>query len=89
MQKKMQKPVNLRILRVRKLLTAKELATQSGVAESNIYAIELGKWLPSLATIKKLSIVLGKDPTEVTEFKAAIEKRAKNEKTSKKLNSTI
>ena len=68
--------MNLREARARKLLSARELGAQAGVSESNIYAIEHGGWLPSLATVKKLSNVLGIEPSEVTEFKAAIEKSA-------------
>ena len=68
--------MNLREARARKLLSAKELATKAGISESNIYSIEHGAWLPSLATIKKLSAILEMDPMEVTEFKAAIEKSA-------------
>lgn len=66
--------MKLREARARKLLSAKELATQAGVSESNIYSLEHGGWLPSLGTVKKLAGVLQVDPLEVDEFKAAIEK---------------
>jgi transcriptional regulator with XRE-family HTH domain len=66
--------MKLREARARKLFSAKELASLSGVSESNIYSIEHGGWLPSLGTVKKLSSVLGVDPMEISEFKASIEK---------------
>jgi len=69
--------MNLREIRVQKLLSAKELAKQAGISEGNIYNIEKGTWLPSLATVKKLAGVLGVEPMEVTEFKAAMDKASK------------
>jgi len=69
--------MNLREARVKKLMSAAELAKQAGVSESNIYAIEHGEWLPSLGTVKKLAGVLGVEPMEVVEFKGAIEKASK------------
>jgi transcriptional regulator with XRE-family HTH domain len=69
--------MNLREARAQKLLSARELAKQAGISESNIYSIEHGGWLPSLGTVKKLTGVLGVDPMEVDEFKAAIDKASK------------
>ena len=69
--------MRLREARAKKLLTARELAEQSGVSETNIYRIEHGKWLPSLPTVRKLSRVLAIGPEEVEEFKAAIDKAAR------------
>ena len=69
--------MKLREVRARKLLTAKELAEQSGVSEVLIYKLEAGAWLPSLPTVRKLSKVLAIGPEEVEEFKAAIDKAAR------------
>jgi transcriptional regulator with XRE-family HTH domain len=69
--------MKLREARVKKLMSAQELSNKSGVSETNIYRLEHGKWLPSLATIRKLSDVLGIQPEEVEEFKAAIDKASK------------
>jgi len=63
--------------RSRKLLTIQELADVSGVSRANIYAIEAGKWLPSLRTIRKLSESLDADPIEIDEFLAGIEKSSR------------
>ena len=60
--------------RARKLYSADRLAQASGVARSTIYAIEGGRGLPSLDTVRKLSETLEIDPMEVDEFKAAIER---------------
>jgi putative transcriptional regulator len=66
--------MKLKEARKRKLLTVEELASQSGVSVSAINKIEQGAWLPSLKTIRKISPILGIEPVEVEEFKAAIEK---------------
>lgn len=68
--------MKLREARARKLLTAQELAQQSGISESAVNKIEQRAWLPSLKTVRKLSKVLKVEPTEIEEFRAAIEKRA-------------
>jgi DNA-binding XRE family transcriptional regulator len=60
-------------VRIGKLLDPKELAEKADVSVSNIHAIEVGRWLPSLATVRKLSAALEIDPLEVDEFRAAIE----------------
>ena len=62
--------------RARKLLSIQELAKMSGVSRANIHALEVGKWLPTLRTVRKLCEVLEVDPMEVDEFKAAIERTA-------------
>ena len=69
--------MKLREARAKKLLTAGQLGSEAGVSESNVYKIERGEWLPSLATVRKLAGVLGVNPEEVEEFKAAIDKAAK------------
>jgi len=63
--------------RASKLFTAARLAQEAGVSRGSIYAIEAGKWLPGLETVRKLSETLKIDPLDVDEFKAAIEKTAR------------
>lgn len=66
--------MKLREARAKKLLTAQALAKKTGMSDGGIYRIERGEWLPSLATVRKLSKALGVQPEEVEEFKAAIDK---------------
>ena len=67
--------------RGRKLLTGRELAERAGVSHTNIYAIEAGRWLPSLPTIRKLCEALEvQNPLDIDEFKAAIEKTTQGKK---------
>jgi transcriptional regulator with XRE-family HTH domain len=70
--------MKLREARARKLLTVQSLAQLAGVSASTINKIEQGAWLPSLKTIRKLADVLKVEPSDVEEFKAAIEKSAGN-----------
>lgn len=69
--------MKLREARAKKLFSAQQLAKLSGISETNIYRIEKGKWLPSLATVRKLSEALDVKPEGVEEFQAAINKASK------------
>ena len=66
--------------RAKKLLTAGKLAQAAGMSRASIYAIESGRNIPTLDTVRKLSEVLAVDPLEVDEFKAAIDKTARPKK---------
>lgn len=66
--------------RARRLIEPSELAEKAGVSRANIYAIEAGRWLPTLATVRKLSEALDIDPMEIDEFKAAIERSSQRKK---------
>ena len=62
------------------MLTPTKLAREANVNRGTVYAIEAGKWLPNLETVRKLSEALEVDPMEVDEFKAAIERSAQQGK---------
>lgn len=70
--------VRLKEARVKKLLSAARLAKASGVSVATIHALEQGKWLPSLLTVKLLSETIGINPEDVDEFKAAMDKASKD-----------
>jgi transcriptional regulator with XRE-family HTH domain len=63
----------LRELRIRRLLSLRELATRADVALRTIVEAEAGRQVPQPKTMRKLAEALGVDPMEVDEFRAAIE----------------
>ena len=63
----------LREVRLRRLLSQRELAKRAGVVQRTIVEAEAGRQVPRLATMRKLSEALGVAPEEVDEFRAAIE----------------
>ena len=66
--------MKLREIRVRKVLTQKDLSERSGVAAVTIAAIERGIQLPSLRTSRKLAEALDVEPTVIDEVNKAIER---------------
>jgi transcriptional regulator with XRE-family HTH domain len=62
----------LRDIRRGKLISIEALAELAGVSTKTIVEIELGRSLPRLRTIKKLSEALEVEPASVEEFAAAI-----------------
>ena len=65
---------SLETTRRRQLLSQRGLAERSGVSESTIYAIEGGKSTrPRLEVMRKLCDALGVEPTDVDEFRRALE----------------
>jgi len=66
--------MKLRELRVRHLLSIRELARKAHVSTSTIYTIETAKAVPRLSVVKKLSEALEVSPDEVDEFREAIAK---------------
>jgi transcriptional regulator with XRE-family HTH domain len=66
--------MKLRELRVRRLLSTRELARKAGVSTSTIYTIETGKTVPRLSVVRKLSEALEAAPDDVDEFREAIER---------------
>ena len=66
--------MKLRELRVRRLLSTRELARKAGVSTSTIHTIETGKTVPRLSIVKKLSEALEAAPDDVDEFREAIER---------------
>jgi len=69
--------MKLKELRVRKVLTQKDLAELAGVAAVTIAAIERGIQLPSPRTSRKLAGALEVEPTEIDEVNEAIERELK------------
>jgi transcriptional regulator with XRE-family HTH domain len=57
--------VRLREVRERKLLTQQELADRSGLTQTTISAIEVGKHEPRISTIRRLAAALGVEPEEL------------------------
>ena len=68
---------SLRALRNAKLLTIRALAAESGVAQRSIVLAESGRVSPQFGTMRRLAAALNVEPTEIDEFKAAIEARGK------------
>jgi DNA-binding XRE family transcriptional regulator len=63
--------------RARKLYTVSRLAKETGVTRGHLYGIERGKWTPSLDLVAKICEVLNlEDPTEIDEFRVAIQRSA-------------
>ena len=63
----------LREVRIRSLLSIRELARRAGVAQRTIVEAEAGRQVPRPATMRKLAEALRIDPMEVDEFRTAIE----------------
>jgi transcriptional regulator with XRE-family HTH domain len=66
--------VSLREARAERLLSMRQLATKAGVASSTIYLIETGRSIPRLSSIRRIAAALGIEPTEIDEFRLAIER---------------
>lgn len=65
--------MTLREARAARLLTVRGLAEKAGVAPSTVFLIESGRSMPRFTAIRKLSAALDVDPSEIDEFRAAIE----------------
>ena len=63
----------LREVRVRRLLSMRQLAKEAKVAPTTVYLIEAGQRLPHFGTMRKLAAALEVEPSEVDEFRAAME----------------
>lgn len=61
-------------VRANRALSIRELANLAGVAARTVYGIERGEVVPTLSTIRKLADALGVEPSEVDEFRVAIER---------------
>ena len=65
----------LRELRIRRLLSLRELATRADVAQRTIVEAESGRQVPQPRTMRKLAEALDVDAMEVDEFRQAIERK--------------
>jgi transcriptional regulator with XRE-family HTH domain len=63
----------LREVRIRRLLSQRELAKRANVVQRTIVEAEAGRQVPHPRTMRKLAEALDVDPMEVDEFRAAIE----------------
>ena len=61
------------LTRLREAIVRRELARQAGVAQRTVVEAEAGRQVPHPRTMRKLAGALGVDPTEIDEFRAAIE----------------
>lgn len=57
--------INLRDVRERKLLTQEELAQRSGLTQTTISAIEVGRHEPRISTVRRLAKALEVEPEEL------------------------
>lgn len=60
------------------MFTTRELAQLAGVSGRTLNEIENGRGVPIFRTMRKISEALDLEPTDVTEFVAAIEERSKD-----------
>jgi transcriptional regulator with XRE-family HTH domain len=69
-------------VRASRALSIRELAKLAGVAPGTVYGIEHGEVIPTLSTIRKLAAVLELEPSEVDEFRVAIERTIRGKETA-------
>ena len=62
----------LRQVRAAKMLTLRGLAAAVGCSPHTVHEVETGKRVPHVATVRRLSEVLGVEPARVREFRAAM-----------------
>jgi transcriptional regulator with XRE-family HTH domain len=65
----------LRELRLKKLLSQRDLAREASVTQKTIVDLELGRVEPHLKTMRKVAAALGVEPLEIDEFQRAIEEK--------------
>ena len=68
----------LRMWRVKRLMTIRDLATKAGVSTKTIVDIELERQTPRFETIRRISDALNVQPSEVAEFAQAMHERGKD-----------
>ena len=67
---------SLRELRLARVLSQRDLAEKAGVTAKTVVDLELGRQEPRLRTIRAIAGALGVEPSEVDEFRRAIEEKA-------------
>ena len=65
--------VSLREARIRHLLSLQALAQRAGVAINTVHFAETGRQVPRFASMRKIAVALELEPTEIDEFREAIE----------------
>lgn len=65
----------LREARLARTLSQRDLARMAGVTAKTVIDVELGRQEPRLRTIRQIAAALGVEPTEVDEFRRAIEEK--------------
>jgi transcriptional regulator with XRE-family HTH domain len=68
--------MKLREMRLARVLSQRDLAERAGVTQKTVLDLELGRQEPRLQTIRQIAAVLGVDPTEIEEFREALEAKA-------------
>ena len=68
----------LREWRAENLWSVRDLAREAGVSTKTVNEIEHGRGVPTFRTIRRICSALKVEPSEVTEFAAAIEERGKD-----------
>jgi transcriptional regulator with XRE-family HTH domain len=72
----------LREWRTDALMSVRELAAAANVTPKTLTDLEYARRVAGYGTMRRISSVLGVDPREITEFAAAIEKRASRSDTT-------
>ena len=65
--------VSLREARLRRLLSLQALAQRAGVAVNTVHFAETGRQVPRFASMRKIAAALDLEPTDIDEFREAIE----------------
>ena len=62
----------MRHVRAERLMSIRELAQRADIAPSTVYQIEVGRSIPHLSVVRRISEALNVDPLTVDEFRRAI-----------------
>ena len=65
--------VSLHEARLRRLLSIQALARRADVAINTVHFAEMGRQVPRFASMRKIAAALELEPTDIDEFRAAIE----------------
>lgn len=68
--------MKLRAIRLTRALSQRDLAERAGVTQKTVLELELGRQEPQLRTIRRIATALGVEPTEIDEFREALEAKA-------------
>ncbi len=67
---------SLRVLRLERGLSQRDLAARAGVTQQTVVHLELRRREPHPGTMRRMAEALGVEPAEVDEFRRAIEEKA-------------